>query len=137
MFNNDSTFGFILGFVICLSLFELVRKGYFKWVGSSRPTHEVVKRLVNECTEWATIAQQDKSDLLALTHSNYAMSHYYALQQIATPEYIFESSGVKMEQLGESVKNLQQQCAKKVRDSRPDLTPPGTLFYEAVQDVSS
>ena len=135
MFDNF-IIGIILGFIACLVLFEMVRKGYFKWTGSARPTHKVVKNLVNECSQWAMIAEQDKSDMLALTHANYAVSHYYALQQIATPEYIYESCGVKLHDLGEEVKLLQKKCADKVIVSRPDLMPPGSVFSSAIQELS-
>ena len=127
--------GIVIGFFICLFLFELVRKGYFKWVGSARPTHEVVKNLVQECSQWAMMAEQDKSDMLALTHSNYAVSHYYALQQIASSEYVYESCGVKLDDLGNEVKILQKKCADKVIVSRPDLMPPGSVFSSAVQEL--
>ena len=133
--SSEMWVGVFVGFVICLILFEMVRKGYFKWVGSARPTHEVVKRLVNECSEWAMMAEQDKSDMLALTHSNYAVSYYHAIQQIASPEYVYESCGVKLDNLGSEVKNLQKRCADQVIQSRPDLMPPGSVFSEAVQEL--
>lgn len=135
MISSETLFGIMCGFFLCLIFFELVRKGYFKWVGSARPTHEVVKRLVNECSQWAMMAEQDKSDMLALTHANYAMSHYYAIQQIANPEYVYESCGVKLDDLGNEVKHLQKRCADKVIQSRPDLMPPGSVFSEAVQNL--
>lgn len=135
MFSNDMWVGVISGFFMCLMLFELVRKGYFKWVGNTRPTHEVVKQLVTECSNWAMMSEQDKSDMMALTHANYAVSHYYAIQQIATPEFVYESCGVKIEQLGNEVKFIQKKCADKVIQSRPDLMPPGSVFSSAVQDL--
>ena len=134
MIDNFVT-GILIGFICCMVLFEMVRKGYFRWVGSARPTHEVVKQLVNECSQWAMMAEQDKSDMMALTHSNYAVSHYYAIQQIANPEYVYESCGIKLDDLGNEVKILQKKCADKVIGSRPDLMPPGSIFSSAVQDL--
>ena len=136
MIFDNFIVGIIIGFAICLTLFEMVRKGLFKWVGSARPTHDVVKNLVKECSQWAMVAEQDKSDMLALTHANYAVSHYYALQQIATPEYVYESCGVKLDSIGDEVKLLQKKCADKVILSRPDLMPPGSVFSEAIQNLT-
>ena len=135
MISSDTTFGILCGFVICLIFFEMVRKGYFKWVGSARPTHEVVKRLVNECSQWAMMAEQDKSDMLALTHANYAVSHYFAIMQIANSDFVYESCGVKLDELGNEVKYLQKKCADKIINSRPDLMPPGSVFSSAVQGL--
>lgn len=135
MFGSNIWTGVFIGFVLCLMLFEMVRKGYFKWVGSARPTHEVVKRLVAECSQWAMLAEQDKSDMMALTHSNYAVSHYFAVRELATPEYVYESCGVKLDELGNEVKSLQKRCADKIIQSRPDLLPPGSVFSSAVQDL--
>lgn len=132
---SSPTTGVCIGFMMCFFLFEMVRKGYFRWVGSARPTHEVVKRLVHECAQWAMMAEQDKSDMLALTHANYAVSHYHALQHVANPEYVYESCGIKLDDLGNEVKSLQERCANKVIQSRPDLLPPGSVFSSAVQNL--
>ena len=124
-----------IGFFSCLLLFELVRKGFFKWVGNAKPNHKVIKNLIHDCSQWAMMAEQDKSDMLALTHSNYAISHFYALQQIANDEYIYEASGVKMQEFGDELKLLQKKCANKVISSRPDLMAPGSVFTDAVNKL--
>ena len=128
-------YGLLFGFIICVMLFELVRKGYFQWVGRSRITHDAIKKLVKECSTWAIMSQQDKSTLLALTHANYAVSHIYALQQISTPEFIFEATGVHIDKLETEVTQLQKRCADNLVKEYPEVSLPGNVFNDALQEL--
>ena len=129
------SYGLILGFIICFVLFELVRKGYFKWVGHARVTHDAVKKLVKECSTWAILSQQDKSQMLAMTHSNYAVAQIHALHQIATPEFIFEATNVHIDKLESEVYEIQKKAANNLIHQNPEISPPGDMFNKALQEI--
>ena len=128
-------YGSLFGFVMCMILFEMVRKGYFQWAGRSRVTRDAVQKLVKECSTWAIMSQQDKSPLLALIHANYAVSHIYALQQIATPEFIYEATSVHIDKLESEVTNLQKLCSDNLIREHPEISPPGNVFNDALQSL--
>ena len=127
----ETWFGILFGFFMCIVLFELVKKGYFRWVGRARPSHEIIQACMRQCGDWAVQCQQDKSDIIALTHANYAKAYCDALLQMANEEYIYECTGQEITSLKANIDKLQSVRIQRISESNPDLMPPKSLFTPA------
>ena len=120
--------GILLGFILCMVLFEAVRKGYFQWVGKSRPTHEIIQNIVKECNNWAVLCQQDKSDFVALVHACYAKGYCEALQHVANERFVYEATGVHLPTLKDDIDKLQENRFQHIASKYPEQMPPKSLF---------
>ena len=128
MISYEITIGIILGFFMCILLFEAIRKGYFQWVGKSRPSHAIIKDVVKECGNMCVTTQQDRSDFFALIHSSYAKAYCDILHKISDEKFIYESSGIKLHDLQNDVNLLHENRIQNFIKRNPEIAPPQTPF---------
>ena len=121
---------FFAGFAMCLIFFELIRKGFFQWAGKSRATHETVQKLMKQASHWALTAQQDKNDVLALIHINYAAGYAGAIKDIANDRFIYEATSIHFDDFEQEIAQLQEVILKRFSRLHTEIIPPKSILTE-------
>tara|TARA_B100001057_G_scaffold165589_1_gene166254 strand:- start:7053 stop:7433 length:381 start_codon:yes stop_codon:yes gene_type:complete len=86
--------------------------------------YEIIQSLTRQSARWATAAEQDDSDLIALLHANYGAGYLWALKDIATASEIKTATGVDVNRLTKEIISIQDKVTKRVIRKCPGFAPP-------------
>ena len=86
--------------------------------------YEIIQSLTRQSARWATAAEQDDSDLIALLHANYGAGYLWALKDIATASEIKTATGVDVKRLTKEIISTQDKITKRVIRKCPGFAPP-------------
>ncbi len=101
-------------YVIVLAIFVYL---YYTKVHSTP-----IKKLVRQTARYATAAQQDDADLVALLHSNYASGYLQVLKDFATPQEIHNETGIDFKKFENSILQVQDSVTRRALKNCPQFS---------------
>ncbi len=91
-----------------------------------------VRKMVQQCAKWATVAQQDASLLTGMTHANYAMGYLLSLKEMASPKEIHRQTGVDFKKFEEHINNVQEMLNQRALKAYPTINGETDLYLSSI-----
>ena len=113
--------------LIILALILLLVAILYVWnsrINSKNGTMErVVRILYRQCGRWAVAAEQDKSEIIAVLHANYAAGYLWAMKDIVSTDRFKEITGVDFLGFEAKIVKVQDDATRRLVNRCKALVP--------------
>jgi hypothetical protein len=113
----------IVGVVVLLALLS-------KWSERANVYSPVflkkVKLLVEQCTRWNGMAQQDSNPLIQLIHCDYALAYAQVARNLVSAEDIEKITGIDINELVHYMEDCQSYAIQKIGNEAPKIKVEGS-----------
>lgn len=103
----------LLGVAIAILLIQRQRSSF----------DQEIQILVRQAARWSVAAENDKNPMIAVLHANYGAGYLWALQDIATPAQIEQSTGIDYKQFRASIIRVQETATRRAIRACPQFSP--------------
>lgn len=86
-----------------------------------------IKYLIDKSIHWNNLSKQDNSELIALTHANYAFSLIMDVRHLVSSEYIKDKFGINLNELMYDIQQTQRSALSNITKKYPGLGT-GTMY---------
>ena len=98
----------------------------------TRGMNKSIEKLIRQSARYATAAQQDKSPVIAVLHTNYAAAYLYAVKDIANESQIHNATGIDVKKFKEHVTNVQDMVTKKTSEECPNFVGEVDIYLAQI-----
>lgn len=110
--------------------------------GGAASFSEIVGTLYRQCARWAVAAEQDRSEVIAVLHANYAAGYLWAIKDIATTDEFKRVTGADWLTFERKIVAIQDaaarrlvgRCSAVVPIADADLT--AAMYYRAPAEAA-
>lgn len=82
---------------------------------------KAIKILYRQAARWSVAALQDKSEMIALLHANYAAGYWWSIKDIVSTEQFKEITGIDFLEFENRIVEIQDTATKRMIEKCPDL----------------
>lgn len=98
---------------------------FILWVVLKRPTAPIDKQailtLYRQSARYGVAANQDKSEIIALLHANYAAGFLFSIKELITPDQFKKATGTDFMEFQKKIQVIQDTATRRVVRKCPAL----------------
>jgi hypothetical protein len=83
----------------------------------------VIRILYRQCGRWAVAAEQDKSDIIAVLHANYAAGYLWAMKDIVSTDQFKQITGADFLDFEAKIVRVQDDATRRLVERCSGLVP--------------